>query len=44
MCVTLRTERDDGRYVNIPATEQDDDRNVIFLAAVRDDDRFYPKK
>ena len=38
------TERDDGRYVNIPATGRDDDRYVTFLATARDDDRFYPKK
>ena len=31
MCVTLLTELDDGRYVNVPATGRDDDRYVIFL-------------
>ena len=31
MCVTLLTERDDGPYVNVPATGRDDDRYVTFL-------------
>ena len=40
MCVTLLTERDDGRYVNVPATGRDDDRYVTFLAIARNDDRY----
>ena len=31
VCVTLFTERDDGRYVNVPATGRDDDRYVTIL-------------
>ena len=31
MYVTLLTELDDGRYVNVPATGRDDDRYVTFL-------------
>ena len=38
------TERDDGRYLNIPATGRDGGRYVTFLATARDDDCFYPKK
>ena len=38
------TERDDDRYVIIPATGRDDGRYATFLALARDDDRFYLKK
>ena len=38
------TERDDDRYVIIPATGRDDGRYVTFLTTARDHDRFYPKK
>ena len=31
MCVTLLTELDDGRYVNVPAARRNDDRYVTFL-------------
>ena len=31
MRVTLLTELDDGRYVNVPATGRDDDRYVTFV-------------
>ena len=40
MCVTLLTELDDGRYVNVPAIVRDDDRCVIFPATERDVDRY----
>ena len=31
MSITVPPERDDGRYVNVPATGRDDDRCVTFM-------------